>query len=413
MAPTSSSSSSSTTSGTTKKKKKVVAPAAPTPGGPDRFGGRARGTTVDPTTATTPGEALARGVKPATVSTTRRGITEGQPTSQTQVQLPEVAESIRLQEANRAAGKPSYQGLTPEQATAPIDANITANPFHPSNIIALQARERILAGKHGALEGQVGPEQLTQMAGERQAGLEAQQQEGGSFLGFQAEEGKGVLGGDIATPENLLKAAILGLSIGSLAVGGLALAGKGIQLGGTFGLRLIATRGLSSKAVSTAATGLLPSQQIALFKAGRVALNTKNAAATMSLLTKITAGSKYASYVVGALSTVAGLTAWGEWGRSEGLESMSFTYRKAKDAGNDQLANEITEVVEEATDKETIDYIIRVTPFANVLAGTRLKNIGSDFARKQSEYEDKQRKLEGSEEGTQRFLGQKTPTGFI
>lgn len=203
---------------------------------------------------------------------------------------------------------------------------------------------------------------------------EQQPQEPQSFLGFKRETGKGVLGGDFATARNLAVAAGYGVALGAVIVGGGALVG-----------RLLATRGLSSRVIAQTARGARINQ-LKNFgslggQIGQKAVNTASAKTTISWLTKITSKMKNPTFAFGALTSTAGIQGWAEWARAEGIEGLDFAYRRAVEEGDWELATQIEESIEEATDPELIDQIIRHIPFANILVGTRLKTLGSRFSK--------------------------------
>ena len=167
------------------------------------------------------------------------------------------------------------------------------------------------------------------------------------------------------------------------------------------GENIIKTKGLWGSKVMGAAKGIFTKKEVlgtpiktrvavgrGTFKTHiRVPINTVYASKTTEYLSKIVAPMKNPVFAMGMLSTVAGTTAWGEWGRSEGIESITYTYRRAISTGNYELAEKIKETFDEVTNPSIIDNIIRVIPFANVYVGTRLKNLGSSLAMEQSDLE--------------------------
>ena len=232
-------------------------------------------------------------------------------------------------------------------------------------------------------------------------------------LGFERNAKGNFFGGDLGvTAKNF-----------AIAVGwGVAIATT-IATVEAVGARLLATRGLSSSRVGSGARGLIKytgkkeAKQVGtgLFRkkivegtpkltktvtqsGGKIrttlraqtTMNTVYANKTINVLSRVVAPMKNPTFAMGALSTVVGTTAWGEWGRVEGIDSLTFTYKRAVESGNTVLAARIREEIEEVTDGELLDYLVRITPFANIIAASKLKALGDAFSVQQTDFESGQ-----------------------
>lgn len=242
-----------------------------------------------------------------------------------------------------------------------------------------------------------------------------------SFLGFKVEKGKGVLGGDIATPKNLMKAALLGLEIGSLAVGGAAILRgyKAISFLSRRGAALTATRGLSSRTISATARGVTPSaaraaggrglqaaKQITTAERGltltgtgtraltttravgavergavgaaresaqltralelrlaRVQMNPKTAKTALSGLSKFIKGKRNQSLLAGWI----GLAMLNGFLDEEADQSIKGAIDDLEFAGETELKQEFMDIRKDMLDKEIWDYAIWLIPFSGVL----------------------------------------------
>lgn len=131
------------------------------------------------------------------------------------------------------------------------------------------------------------------------------------------------------------------------------------------GEQLIASAGLSAPKVAKAAAGRLVSSRIVkktTLGGGKTLINVYDTGKGISWLSKLVKFAKKPSSVLGLISTTAGFWGLGEWGEAEGLEGLQFQYRKAVDDGEDELAKEINEVYEDASNPALWKTILSVIP---------------------------------------------------
>lgn len=211
--------------------------------------------------------------------------------------------------------------------------------------------------------------------------LEPEQRD--SFLGFQKDEGGGILGGDFATPKNLTKAALLGASIG-LTFTGLGAAAKGLQTVSSvskIGGLLSRTKGLSNLKVLTNARGILTKTKQGvggLLNNVKIAQNPWGAKRVINGIKKLVTNKKYQKYVTGMVGT----TVLNGFLNEEADQTMGFAIRDADEAGDFAYAEELNDIRDASLDENVWNSVKWLIPTQGVFAYLKAARLNSESQRR-------------------------------
>jgi hypothetical protein len=97
-----------------------------------------------------------------------------------------------------------------------------------------------------------------------------------------------------------------------------------------------------------------------------VAVNTKTAKQSATLISQVLAKLKKPSYVLGAVGAMIGTYPWAEWALGEAKEGMVFNAGKAIETGDVALIADYLETSDEIFDQSVWDGLWRLTPGANI-----------------------------------------------
>ena len=328
---------------------------------------------------------------------------------------PKVRESLRLQQANRAAGRGSFEGLTREQATAPIKKTLERTPKSQPAREALRRRELLLNQEAVKLEEPTQQEELP-------LSPDAETEKG--FLTEQISTATGIAGGVVGSvlgPAGTIAGVGIGAALGEMlenvitgenltndvlktATIDAALTATGISLFRTIkglaktaktGQELITTGGLSNSSVSRAASGLFKKVDVLgtpiktrIATTGkkfttqvRIPINTVYANKVIRFISKLSATKKYGKLLVG----MGGNLALNGFLDEEIIQNLDFEISKLEKAGETEAALTMIEVKEDIEDLDFWQAIAWLVPGSGAVKFMRNSAIKTSSQRRRLE----------------------------